>query len=1297
MQKNRPAYLNTFSGGMNSDAEAEFQPNGTYRKAVHGRIIFNANGTYAFENDKGNTLSFTLEDYSGTPLVGYTILGWASFADKVVLFSTDNTNSEIGYVTFDEDGMGTYQQVYNDAYDPNGDKLNFSNRHNIEAVAVKENEDTERVYFTDNNNEFRVINILLGDSFSYTPTGIILSYPFWYSAHSMDIYCDWEMGNIKYKERIAGSLKTGVYQYSYRLGTKDGYRTPWYPITRHFIMSNLPFGDEYQMTASNVITQYGFEFEINGIDQRFPIIEVAYIYSISETQTVEAAIFYRDERESKLPASTLTVEHTTHSGDPVYLEEFNLRMFPMRKVKTIEEKDNNMFLMNVTETGILAPDVSGVTIKPKMRLMNADDGTINNTVPPYQYSSLVDTNVNIQNYSGTTTSYQIKNEPATYEGTAYEHLFTSYWRGETYRFGIVLFDIKGMPNFVFYIDDYTFPEQYDASGEYTLTKIDPVDSKWKINIMGVEFSNIVIPADVLYDSNGDLQISGFSIVRAKRVENTRFQGVVMPTVYENNDTDDRWEFTRPLPMTENYFSGYVSPVGYTNNSLKLDGTSARGNNDFALRAGTVLIHSPEILFGYTSLWNQAGDVDWSNDITIRAVGVASTASGHFQNQPGYNVIFGTVVDIGTGDITVKNCHYYSKNYDTTSGWSTKFGNILGNDSHIEENLIYRTFLGSDWKIDNYDNVNPDLTYTQYQAVDFASSGNDCLACPIDKFSWGMPNSVLCVLKDFKDVSAGSDSRRNGVLIANWRRPNTSYFSGQDENAIEKTLFISTGHFQPINETVISQTQDANGNLVFNEVEVWGGDCYPYYFSFTRLLPQYRDCETKNGDPNSIDCYQDYSVSMIVPLESNINHSLRFGRTFNRNSIQPENNACDYLDSPTGKNGVQEKQREDFNLNSVLMHEENLQFFPAKPAELENRTKNPLTVLWSQTKYYGEYIDQYRRYLVNDTFDLTGSNGDGVSLFKLYNFVYFLQEKGFGRLYINQPATVSTPEQGTVLVGSGGILTGALYISQNIGCQHQFSVTTGYNQAYWVDVNMGKQYRFDQNGLQPISDTKGQHTRLFNACRYYYGFDNPALLGGIFGVYDYKNNEVTMFFRRGEKGLLPEDTTIFEFGLTYSENIQAYTSFQYYETKAAFPFGGWFFTSNASDVYVHLMGDRGMYYGELLDTELEYVVTTGVDAQKIYDIAQINVNADGVDVLSQCNIDTDINSAVLYLQTDDRVRYRHGFLQFPYRDILQSDRIRGKYAIVKLTIDNADDKLCRIPAAETKFRMALWVSIIRPRQ
>lgn len=1275
MEKNRPKIDNRFVAGMNGDNDIQYQPQDTYRDAVNMRVLFNEDGGLSIENDKGNKLSFTLVDYNGDVLTDYIPVGQAAFADKVVLFSTNEENSEIGFVTVDADGIGTYTQVFNDKYDPNGDKLGFKKRNNIEAKAVKETDDIERVYWTDYTEQFSVINIQLGASFSYTPTGggaVFLEYPFWYSVHSFRIYCDWDMGIIKYKERIEGNLKTGVYQYAYRQGTKDGYRTPFFPLTRHFIMNSQPFDSSYQMQPSNQVTDYGFRLEISGIDTRFPILEVAYVYSISETQTVDAAIFYSEEVSIKMkyPAATKTIDHITNAGEPISLDEFNTRLLPIRKVKTIEEKDNILFAGGVKEVGVLEPDLSEATITAITRNMEADKDALGTFIKPYATDAIVDTVVYVNNYGSTQTEYPIKNEPATYRGTAFEHLFTSYWRGETYRIGVMLFDRKGMPNYVFHLDDYTFPEQYDGwGGNYTLTVND--GGTLKIRLLGMEISGIKIPVEILYDEDDNLNISGFSIVRARRVEETLFQGVLMNTVYENDDTTvngtAHWKYTRPNPLTENFFNGHITPVAgsYPNNALQLKGVKATTDKYFASRAGTALMYSPEIFFGYKAT------PEWTQNSNLKAVCVAG-AAGQEYGREGFNRVF----------LSDAICHFYSKNYLTEPYWANYFGTNLGDVTYIEQGGIFKTFLGDDFKIENYDVQKDDLIYTQYTQIDFDNTVG-CSDCNVDKFGWGCPDSLLFIMKDFKDVSAGVDLVRNKVLIANFRKPADSYFSGEDENALEKTIYISTGHFQPINNTVIAETEDADGNLVFNNVEVWGGDCYPSYFGFTRILPQYRSCDTDNV--GGTDCYLDYSVSMIVPLESNINYSLRIGRTFPKDGVEPENDSCG--DSSLSNKGIQEKQREDFNINSVLQHEENVQFFNAKPTTIVNRTENHMTVIHSETKYYGEPLNNYRRYLANNYFDLTGANGDITKLFSQYSYIYFLQTKGFGRLYINQPTTLNSPETGSIIVGSGGILTGALYISQDIGSQHQFSVIGGHNQTYWVDVNLGKMYRFSQNGLSPISD-KGQHNRIYSASKYFKNKDNPAGFSGITGIYDYKNNEIIYSFHADlDRSDIP--FLVYNFTLVYSENTETFTTRFSEVPHFYFSLQGKYFSSNVDspqDFYVHLLGNRGQYYGEYKDATVDIVVNPTQDAQKVYDITQVNMNDLGVARLSQVEISTDNQTFSLSLPTDARARYRYGFLSFPVRELMQTDRTRGKWMKQKYTIVNNGD-LCRITMIENKFRIA----------
>ena len=83
---------------------------------------------------------------------------------------------------------------------------------------------------------------------------------------------------------------------------------------------------------------------------------------------------------------------------------------------------------------------------------------------------------------------------------------------------------------------------------------------------------------------------------------------------------------------------------------------------------------------------------------------------------------------------------------------------------------------------------------------------------------------------------------------------------------------------------------------------------------------------------------------------------------------------------------------------------------------------------------------------------------------------------------------------------------------------------------------------------------------------------------------------------------------------------------------------------------------------------------------------MNINSEGVDILSLASCATDYNSFVYNFATDNRQRYRHGMLWFPVRGVTQTDRIRGKYMTQEYEVVNVGDKLCRITMIENKFRV-----------
>ena len=96
-------HLNTFDGGMKQDLDNQTAAKNTYLYSLNGKVIFNVEqGTYSWENAKGNKRVFTLlVEYNRTPVPKYKPIGFCELNGKLIVLSTNNTFSEIGFVTQD--------------------------------------------------------------------------------------------------------------------------------------------------------------------------------------------------------------------------------------------------------------------------------------------------------------------------------------------------------------------------------------------------------------------------------------------------------------------------------------------------------------------------------------------------------------------------------------------------------------------------------------------------------------------------------------------------------------------------------------------------------------------------------------------------------------------------------------------------------------------------------------------------------------------------------------------------------------------------------------------------------------------------------------------------------------------------------------------------------------------------------------------------------------------------------------------------------------------------------------------
>lgn len=179
-------HVNTFSKGMTSDVNVIYQPDGTYRFMKNCSLISQDGNNFVIKDCLGNVGLFNINvpyydlDPGPPPAPSYQVnpmpIGFISFPNKLIVFSTNaeavdgNGNpiagyGEIGVIEYTNYGQGIQPTqrfgAANQGYRPlyHHIDLNFSKLCQIEGFAYDENNDTQRVYWTDNLNEPRVINV----------------------------------------------------------------------------------------------------------------------------------------------------------------------------------------------------------------------------------------------------------------------------------------------------------------------------------------------------------------------------------------------------------------------------------------------------------------------------------------------------------------------------------------------------------------------------------------------------------------------------------------------------------------------------------------------------------------------------------------------------------------------------------------------------------------------------------------------------------------------------------------------------------------------------------------------------------------------------------------------------------------------------------------------------------------------------------------------------------------------------------------------------------------------------------
>ena len=423
-----------FTHGMIGDLDPHFQLKGSYTDAQNIRLTNSEGDTFTVENIEGNSLFVDLANYpisipedQGTnndyptfydrgpenafPLESNlkldnrsSIVGSYSYANQMLLMVVGRFEYERNFggtaiaatanrtifllVDFSKDFLVTKVTDLRVCYEgPNEDKFEYPDLGmeldgGVRIEAIIENSCISRIYWTDNLNPLRTLNIkqkrldkLPVESLDLTP----LMNP---SQPSLD-------------QTIHGSLPVGVYQYAYKYISENGGESTFSPLSNLFHVSDQAFGSSVTYGGGpkgNLGTQ-GFTIKITDIDGEFAYIELYALLYEDLDQSPRVSLVDR----SQISGNEVTFQHTNWNTEiPQGLEEVLIESNTWDVCKDIAIKDNILFAANLKQKKNWISEKEW-NVKVLRYRIEPGDGT-------YLNAMLTTNDSSVKHYKGTTAN-----------------------------------------------------------------------------------------------------------------------------------------------------------------------------------------------------------------------------------------------------------------------------------------------------------------------------------------------------------------------------------------------------------------------------------------------------------------------------------------------------------------------------------------------------------------------------------------------------------------------------------------------------------------------------------------------------------------------------------------------------------------------------------------------------------------------------------------------------------------------------------------------------------------------------
>ena len=1232
---------------------------------------------------------------------------------------------QIWKLTYDIDYVSTLTLIYNGMID-------FTTIHPIAPTATLgryENEDIQRIYWTEFFNPLRSLNVADVNAMAIDPSLLDLR-----PGVSMDI-------PLLQQISTGGVLKVGCYNIAYRLKNTNGSTTNFSPLSNNIFivtpdeaLSTLGTNwISYNGSPQGTTSDKKITLKINTIDTDFDRIECFVV--IRETLTGTPLVFsFLDE---PITSNSFTFDYTgLEDTIEITYNDFVDVGTAFTHCKTIATKDNRLFAGNVKLLNTdIDFDARAYRFDSSPGAPASFDIIENGTTNTYNVNNWEDIDVESDAISPSQTLNRFKSDGTTIggEGPNISYEFgtvaikadetvdtlvagppsTSPFRHTNQNFNISevsLLNVLESDNstiqkyplnsinedikFAYYnglFKGYQHEEIYRFGITFFDNQGVPMFTKWIGDIKFPEAIDSCPAANRKYvDGSAQTTVTDYSpsfLNGTVAYVNQLYIKFVVNIPGELRSSIGGYEISRLERtdsdktilacglLTQTVSDGAqlfipdiqhsATPYPYLN--IDIDGPAVAGQSDDL----APMFDSPEFL-----LEDFGGMVSGDK---IRVVGRLT------QSNPG-------VIDVqpAAGE-PYRILKYYG--FETTGVASASRDFTLDQASTVYSGQSY-SFTGSIVGLAGYAFNN----YTRSTATESDSLGSKTLICGLTG-AIGFNATFTCTEANHKK------------LLAYYTRVRSLQYGGNTYTQRGENVYMSCSHFRPIDKGTNSDLTDT--------FEVFGGDVFSTIYDNQKEIKNWGQTTRAQYTGAGV---KKTSFTYFYPTTTKFNTELRYGNHVNYNLLND--------------GGTLASLSEGYEHNPIYSAENTINIRYSKPVPFIEQFVFDNRVYASHVKINGELMNSWGSFDVSEYWDVEGSYGPINSMDILQSKMLFWQDKAFGILSIN-PRTLIQDSTGVELqLGTGDVIQRHDYIATDVGCKHQWGMCKSPYTYFFFDIINKRFYKYNQSGLQPLSDVKGMQSYFRNNLNgYIQNYDSPVTIYGITATYDKDYNEAIFTFIDGESDFIPgNNPNRTKYTIAYNEIVGesgAFTSFYDFTPDFYINDGRVIFSMDTSspstkkNIYLHDKGTNYcQFYGTRYDNSISIVVNEAYPYSKIFDNLEWLSQVDVVDPVTKdiVNISnetwTEIRLYTDYQNTDyqlldpnsitpnikrkerswriavprNRVKYTSSSSPDIFTDISATrkqfgERMRDKYVTIDLKYNNLNDYRLVFNSLKTIFRVS----------